>query len=211
MGWRSRRGCPRQRFHLPARRHWRERAGHAAEEHEPEPVDVFLRIGEGPDRLALGPLVRGQVCRTCGDRDVFLFDSLYDASRVGRFDLLDYAPGHKNRVNGAEAVDLGGWLKEGPPPPPPPGDLGGNLDSRALAAMLECRSPLPVAGIPAQGLVQLPCGASLEDMVAAGARPCRREHLRAGAGGRGAADGRGLLGAICGGGSSGTRRRGSSW
>jgi hypothetical protein len=56
--------------------------------------------------LSLVPFVAARICSQCGRRDVLLYDSLYKAARGGKFDLLDYARGHKSRLHGAEATDL---------------------------------------------------------------------------------------------------------
>lgn len=73
--------------------------------HEGIVVGTSVRLSDGRT-LSLAPFVAARICTQCGRRDVFLYDSLHDAARGGRFDLLDYARGHKSRLHGAEASDL---------------------------------------------------------------------------------------------------------
>jgi len=64
-----------------------------------------LRFADGGS-LGLAPFVAARICNQCGWRDVMLYDSLYESARDGRFDLLDYARGHKARLPGVDARDL---------------------------------------------------------------------------------------------------------
>jgi hypothetical protein len=73
--------------------------------HEVKVISTLLRLRNGK-MLSLAPFVAARICSQCGRRDVLLYDSLHEASRGGRFDLLDYARGHKSRLHGAEAADL---------------------------------------------------------------------------------------------------------
>jgi hypothetical protein len=71
--------------------------------HDGTVVFTSVRLSDGRT-LSLAPFVAARICGQCGRRDVLLYDSLHDATRGGRFDLLDY--GHKSRLHGAEAGDL---------------------------------------------------------------------------------------------------------
>lgn len=74
-------------------------------EHQGRTLPLELHLPDG-SRLSLAPLMAARICSQCGRRDVVLYDSLYDAHRGGRFDLMDYARGHKSRLWGSEATDL---------------------------------------------------------------------------------------------------------
>jgi len=74
-------------------------------EHQSRTLPVQLRFADGGS-LGLAPFVAARICNQCGRRDVMLYDSLYEPARGGRFDLLDYARGHKARLPGLDAGDL---------------------------------------------------------------------------------------------------------
>ena len=74
--------------------------------HHDHSLPVELRLPDGAT-LSLAPLIAARICTQCGRRDLVIYDSLYDAHRGGRFDLVDYARGHKSRLWGEQATDLG--------------------------------------------------------------------------------------------------------
>jgi hypothetical protein len=80
-------------------------------DHQSRILPVRLRLADSSS-LGLAPFVAARICNQCGRRDVMLYDSLYEAARGGRFDLLDYARGHKARLYAAEAQDLAAVLAQ---------------------------------------------------------------------------------------------------
>lgn len=84
--------------------HWLADERHA--DHNGDALPLALRLDDGTT-LPLAPFAALRACKQCGRRDVLLYDSLHDRKRGGRFDLLDYARGHKSRLAAAEAPDLG--------------------------------------------------------------------------------------------------------
>ncbi|WP_354102072.1 MULTISPECIES: hypothetical protein [unclassified Bradyrhizobium] len=99
-------GAPPEFFPLVgagAAERWLADERHAS--HDGIMMSTSLRLSDGRT-LSLAPFVAARNCAQCGRRDVLLYDSLHDAARGGRFDLLDYARGHKSRLQGAEASDL---------------------------------------------------------------------------------------------------------
>jgi hypothetical protein len=85
---------------------WLADQRHDQGQHNNVIVPVRLRFTENGKTLSLTPFVAARVCTQCQRRDVLLYDSLYEAERMGSFDLLDYARGHKSRITGAQAPDL---------------------------------------------------------------------------------------------------------
>lgn len=73
-------------------------------------VPLAIRTSSG-SRLSLAPFMVGRICIRCGRRDVQLFDSVYER-RSGRFDLLDYARGHRSRYGAGRVADLAEALKQ---------------------------------------------------------------------------------------------------
>jgi hypothetical protein len=96
-------------------------------------LPVRLRFSENGKTLSLAPFVVARICTQCTRRDVLLYDSLYDDARMGTFDLLDYARGHKSRLVGAQAADLSDAM--GKIVPEDAHDLGS--DSLSSARLLE--------------------------------------------------------------------------
>ncbi len=92
-----------------ATRHWLGDGRHAHHDDSLWPVVLVL---PGGAELSLEPFVKARICVWCRRRDVMLYDSLHEAKRGGRFDLLDYARGHKSRLGGAEAGDLAAALAD---------------------------------------------------------------------------------------------------
>jgi hypothetical protein len=84
---------------------WLADQRHDQGQHNNVIVPVRLRFTEDGKTLSLVPFVAARVCTQCERRDVLLYDSLHKAERMGPFDLLDYARGHKSRLAGAQAPD----------------------------------------------------------------------------------------------------------
>ncbi len=108
---------------------WLEDPRH--EDHSSRSLPVEIQFPDGLN-LSLAPLLAARICSQCGKRDVVIFDSLYDPRRGGRFDLVDYARGHKSRIWGSEAIDLGEAIQKLEPQDAP--ELAG--DSLALGQVL---------------------------------------------------------------------------
>jgi hypothetical protein len=88
---------------------WLQDDAHGPDHHGGEALPIYARIAGGPD-LQLAPYLVARACAHCNHRDLFLFDTLYEPKRGGRFDLLDYARGHKMRLTAARAPDLADLL-----------------------------------------------------------------------------------------------------
>lgn len=107
--------------------------------HDSNALSVQLRFAGQGGTLSLAPFVAARICAQCDRRDVLLYDSLYKSARMGPFDLLDYARGHKSRLGGTEAPDLSDALGEIVPEDAP--DLAGESLSfgRVLEALDKAR------------------------------------------------------------------------
>ena len=101
-----------------ALRRWHGDPRHA--EHQDRTLPVYL-AREGEAKLPLAPFLAARICRKCGRRDVFFFDSIHDTRRL-RADFLDYGRGHKSRLDGAAAPDMREALQDIALPPPAEGD-----------------------------------------------------------------------------------------
>lgn len=59
---------------------------------------------EDGSTLSLAPFVTARQCLRCSRRDVFIFDTV--RPRFEKFDLLDFARGHKSRIDQSQAQDI---------------------------------------------------------------------------------------------------------
>ena len=112
---------------------WLADGRHEPGQHKNVIVPVRLRFPGDGKTLSLTPFVAARICTQCERCDVLLYDSLYKAERVGPFDLLDYARGHKSRLGGEQAPDLSDAVGEIVPEDAP--DLTG--DSINFGRVLE--------------------------------------------------------------------------
>jgi len=89
-----------------ATRDWLADPRHEETRHQDRTLPLALDLPDG-STLDLSPLLAARICSRCGRRDLLVFDSLHSTAPVGRFDLLDYARGHRSRLRGDESPDLG--------------------------------------------------------------------------------------------------------
>jgi len=97
--------------------HWQQDPRHTHHHNRELPVRL---VGPGLD-LPLGPLVAARICRECGHRDVFFYDSA-ERSRAWKTYFLDYVRGHRSTYSTEEDPVLHAEfaaIGEAAPPPRP--------------------------------------------------------------------------------------------
>jgi hypothetical protein len=104
--------------------------------HDDRVLRVRLVRDDGAVALELGPLVAARICRGCGRRDVFFFDTVYDR-KPWKSDFLDYGRGHKSRFKGDESADLQAELSVIPLQDIPTAVAEESLESGAAIAGLD--------------------------------------------------------------------------
>lgn len=72
-------------------------------QHAGQVLPTQVEFADG-STLSLAPLISARQCLRCSRRDIFIFDTV--RPKFEKFDLIDFARGHKSRIDRSHALDI---------------------------------------------------------------------------------------------------------